>query len=170
MLSPTSQQLCHLLVLSNGIFQNDITESDEIILKVIHTYTDLMLKRTCSLSKKSWNTLRNSFTPHVIKIINLSDLECDYINATTCCRRLNVVSSHVSEVFNVVIIDCNWNLKSFQYPVLINHTPKEFLKLLRRTQSGEIYLSEYFKAAGIFCWSHSTGHNYRSLNICPKTA
>lgn len=23
-------------------------------------------------------------------IINLSDLECDYINATTCCRRLNV--------------------------------------------------------------------------------
>ena len=25
------------------------------------------------------------------QIINLSDLECDYINATTCCRRLNVV-------------------------------------------------------------------------------
>ncbi|KAK2561159.1 Protein cornichon-like protein 4 [Acropora cervicornis] len=25
-----------------------------------------------------------------LTIINLSDLECDYINATTCCRRLNV--------------------------------------------------------------------------------
>ena len=25
-------------------------------------------------------------------------------------------------------------------------------------------------AADIFCRSHSTGHNYRSLNICPKTA
>ncbi|ELU11223.1 hypothetical protein CAPTEDRAFT_227547 [Capitella teleta] len=48
----------------------------------------------------------------VYYIITLSDLECDYINATTCCSRLNKwiipeIVCHVIEVF-LLLISFHW--------------------------------------------------------------
>ena len=59
------------------------------------------------------------------------------------------------------------DLKTFQAEI-IPDTPTPPPKTINHGLFREIDRTSDF-TAGIFCRSHSTGHNYRSLNISPKT-